>query len=204
MEMTEQAGVEVHYTIDPDPAVWVCVPLAFPWNGFDTEDQWARELSHELLAGLGAPEAVRAGLEQSALAMVRIESPWSAPAERFWRLAAGGGPERLVHLYLAETDASTADEAVYFAYGASEGALQTARVILDTAFDIAVETLVIEPLEEGSCAVLRLVGLFRGVAFTLELVETDSAALPELQRDLLALFASIRVGEMDVNGAVLL
>lgn len=187
MEMT------LEYTIELDHRVWIPVPLEFPWNGYPDAAAWSSDLATSLMTGIDAPDEVRDALESSALALARVESPLPGALERFWHLPVEGGPERLVHLYVTETDARTAEELAELARAGVGGYVQTITVLEATPFDVAIRAVVLTELPDRKLAVLRCVGVVGGYVFVLELIEEDAAVLEELEPVVESLFRSIRV-----------
>lgn len=183
----------LEYTIDLDHRVWIPVPLAFPWNGYPDAAAWASDLATGLLDGIDAPDDVRDALESSALAMSAMEPPLPGALERFWHLPEVGGPERLVHLYVTETDARAAEELAELARAGVGGFVQTITVLEGTAFDVAIRAVVLTELPDRRLAVLRTVGVVGGHVFVVELIEEYTAVLEELEPAVEALFRSIRV-----------
>lgn len=185
--------MNVEYTIDLDHRVWIPVPLAFPWNGYADAATWAHDLSTSLMSGIDAPDEVRDALEQAALAMAAVEAPLPGALERFWHLPVEGGPERLVHLYVTETDATTAEQLAELARAGVGGYVQTVTVLEDTAFDVALRAVVITELPDRRISVLRTIGVAGGHVFVVELIEEQAAVLEELESVVESLFRSIRV-----------
>jgi len=185
--------MNVEYTIELDHRVWIPVPLVFPWNGYPDAAAWAADLSTSLMSGIDAPEEVRAALHEAAIAMAAVEPPLPGALERFWHLPVEGGPERLVHLYVTETDARTAEELSELARAGVGGYVQTVTVLEDTAFDVALRAVVLTELPDRRIAVLRAIGVTGGHVFVVELIEEQTAVLEELEPAVEALFRSIRV-----------
>jgi hypothetical protein len=185
--------MNVEYTIDLDHRVWIPVPLVFPWNGYADAATWAHDLSTSLMSGIDAPDEVRAALEQAAVGMADVDSPLPGALERFWHLPVEGGPERLVHLYVTETEARTAEELAELARAGVGGFVQTVTVLEGTAFDVALRAVVLTDLPDRRIAVLRTLGIRGGHVFVVELIEEQTAVLEELEPAVEALFRSIRV-----------
>ncbi len=185
--------MNLEYTVDLDHSVWIPVPLSFPWNGYDSAVHWAADLSQSLMKGTTAPPEVRDQLARSAVAMATVEPPLPGPMERFWHLPATGGPERLVHLYITETEATTAEQLVHLARAGLGGIVQTVTILEDTPFDVAMRAIVIAPVLDRDIAVLRVLGLAGGLVFVIELMEPDAVALEELEPIVESLFRSIRL-----------
>jgi hypothetical protein len=183
----------LEYTIELDHRVWIPVPLEFPWNGYPDAAAWADDLATSLMTGIDAPAEVRDALETSALAMASVDSPLPGALERFWHLPADGGPERLVHLYVTETDARAAEELAELARAGVGGYVQTITVLEDTAFDVAIRAVVLTELPGQRLAVLRVVGVVGGYVFMVELIEESTAVLEELEPVVEDLFRAIRV-----------
>ena len=136
---------------------------------------------------------VRAELERSAVVMATVAPPLPGPLERFWHLPVTGGPDRLVHLYAAPTEATAAEDLSQLARAGLGGVVQNVTVLEDTAFDIAMRALVVAPIADREIAVLRVLGLAGGLVFVVELIEEDSLALEEMEPAVEALFRSIRL-----------
>ncbi len=183
----------LEYTIELDHRVWIPVPLSFPWNGYPDAAAWASDLATSLMTGIDAPAEVRDALESSALAMAAVEPPLPGPLERFWHLPVEGGPERLVHLYVTETDARAAEELAELARAGVGGYVQTVTVLEGTSFDVAIRAVVLTELPDRRLSVLRVVGVAGGHVFLVELIEEQTAVLEELEPVVEALFRSIRV-----------
>lgn len=190
--------MNLEYTIDLDHRVWIPVPLAFPWNGFGDVEHWAAELSVSLMAGMGAPDDVREALRRAAIAMATVDPPLPGPLERFWHLPAVGGPERLVHLYVTDTEAKTAEDLAQLARAGVGGIVQTVMVLEDTPFDVAMRAVVLTPVGDDTVAVLRVLGLAGGLVFVIELIEADPGVVEQLEAPVESLFRSIR---LRVDGA---
>jgi len=186
-------ALDLQYTIELDHSVWIPVPLQFPWNDHADAAAWAAELSHDLLHGMGAPDEVRDALERSAVAMAAVDPPLPGPLERFWHLPAQGGPERLVHLYVTETEATTAEQLVFLARAGLGGLVQNVVVLEDTPFDVAMRVLVLAPLGDRDIAVVRVLGLAAGFVFVVELIEEDPVALEIMEPVVESLFRAIRL-----------
>jgi hypothetical protein len=191
----------LEYTIDLDHRTWVPVPLAFPWNGFPDAAAWAHGLATDLMSGIDAPAEVRDQLEATARVMAEVQPPLPGALERFWHLPEGGGPERLVHLYVTTTDATTAEQLAQLARAGVGGMIQTVTVLEDTAFDVALLAVVVTELPDRSVAVLRAVGVRAEYVFVVELIEEDAVVLEQLQPTIAELFRSIRL-RTDGGGAV--
>lgn len=183
----------LEYTIELDHRVWIPVPLAFPWNGYADAASWAHDLASSLMTGIDAPDEVVQALEQSAVAMADVDPPLPGALERFWHLPVEGGPERLVHLYVTDTDARTAEDLAELARAGVGGYVQTVTVLEDTAFDVALRAVVLTELPDRNIAVLRALGLAGGHVFVVELIEERTAVLEEIEPAVEALFRSIRV-----------
>ena len=41
----------LEYTIELDHSVWIPVPLAFPWNGYEDVASWSQDVSTALTTG---------------------------------------------------------------------------------------------------------------------------------------------------------
>ncbi|MGN8551636.1 UNVERIFIED_CONTAM: hypothetical protein OHV15_03500 [Microbacterium sp. SLM126] len=186
-------AMTLEYTIELDHRVWIPVPLEFPWNGYPGPAAWASDLATSLMTGIDAPAEVRDALESSALAMAAVEPPLPGALERFWRLPVGGGPERLVHLYVTETDARAAEELAELARAGVGGYVQTITVLEGTSFDVAIRAVVLTELPDRRLSVLRVVGVVGGYVFVVELIEEQTAVLEELEPAVEALFRSLRV-----------
>lgn len=187
--------MNLEYTIELDHTVWIPVPLAFPWNGYADAAAWAADLAIALMRGVDAPAEVRDGLEDSARAMAEVEPPLPGPIERFWHLPEHGGPERLVHLYVTTTEATTAEDLAELARAGVGGYVQTVTVLEDTGFDVAMRAVVLTEIPGRTLTVLRCLGLRAGCVFVLELIEEHTAVVEELEPVLETLFRSIRLRE---------
>lgn len=187
MEMT------LDYTIDLDHRVWIPVPLEFPWNGYADAAAWSADLAASLMEGVDAPDDVREELQRAAVVMATVEPPLPGPLERFWHLPETGGDERLVHLYATATEAQTAEQLTHLARAGVGGAVQTVTVLEDTAFDVALRTVVITELPQGEIAVLRCLGVADGWVFVLELIEENPIVLEQLEPGVESLFRAIRL-----------
>ncbi|MDT0185084.1 hypothetical protein Q9S36_33375 [Microbacterium sp. ARD31] len=183
----------LEYTIELDHSVWIPVPLAFPWNGYEDVASWSQDVSTALTTGIDAPDDVRARLRDAAQAMSEVDPPLPGALERFWHLPEQGGPERLVHLYVTSTEATTAEELAQLARAGVGGFVQTVTVLEDTGFDVAMRAVVLTEIPDRSLTVLRCLGLADGYVFVIELIEEHTAVVEELEPVVEALFRSIRL-----------
>jgi hypothetical protein len=181
------------YTIDLDHRVWIPVPMTYPWNGYADSAAWSRDLAASLLGEAGAPAEVVDAFRDAAGMMSSVAPPLPGALERFWHFPAAGAADRLVHLYVSDTEASTAEDLAQLAVAGVGGIVQTVTVFEDTAFDVAISAVALARIGESEIAVLRVLGLSEGYVFVVELLEPDPVVLEQLQPEVEALFRSIRL-----------
>ena len=185
----------LEYTFDIDYAVWMPVPLEFPWNGYDTAMSWAADVTDDLLAGRDAPEEVRRAFAATALERALMPSPLDEAIERFWRRPDTGAPDRLVHLYALEVDGvPDADELAELARTGFGGYVQNVTPLEGTPFAVAARVMILLELPGGATATLmRVIGVRDGTALMLELLDDNIASVAFLEPDVEVLFRGIRL-----------
>ena len=182
----------LEYTIDVDYGTWLPVPLAFPWNGYETAMDWAADVTADLLAGRGAPGDGRSAFAATALERAVMDPPLPEALERFWRRPDTGAPDRLVHLYAIETDVDVAaDDLVEIARAGIGGFVQTVTALDGTPFDLALRVVLLLEIPDAPVTVSRVIGARDGTALMLELIDDNIAAVAFLEPDIEALFRGI-------------
>ncbi|CAN7183679.1 hypothetical protein LJR045_000423 [Microbacterium sp. LjRoot45] len=183
----------LEYTVDLDYAVWIPVPLEFPWNGYDTALAWAADLTSDLLPERRVPEEVRRAFAATAVERAVMDSPLPEAIERFWRRPDSGAPDRLVHLYAIASHETAAEELVELARTGVGGFVQSVAVLEDTAFSVALRVALLIELPQGVASVTRVIGARDGTVLLLELIDDDPHAIALLTPEIEGLFRSIRL-----------
>jgi len=192
-------AVELQYQMTLDGRRWIPIPFTFPWSEFATAEEWASTLASDLLAGTGA-ESTADALTQEALTLQAAPPPIPGAQERFWRTEYVGGYPIIIHLYIDETWATTAEDLLQYARLGIGGFVQTWSIVEGTAFDVAVNVAVSAEIEdvtrEGSpvmtIGAVRSIGVRDGLLFLIDYLDEDPVRLEAVQPELEEIFRSFR------------
>lgn len=193
-------AVELQYDFTIDGRRWVPIPFCFPWSEFATAQEWASLLASDLLVGTGA-ESTAELLTEQALALQAAPTPIPGGAhERFWRTEYVGGYPIVIHLYIGETSATTAEDLLQYARLGIGGFVQTWSILEGTAFDVAVNVavsaVITDVTREGSpdmtVGAVRSIGVRDGLVFLLDFLDEDPIRLEAVQPEVEEIFRSFR------------
>lgn len=173
------------------PATWIPIPTGFPWQSFDDPTAWATEVADSLLEGLDAPQEVRSGVREAAEALQTMPSPLPGALERFWRVEGIGGPTVVAHLYVTESDVDSAEGLMDMVRAGIGGRVQTWRVWTDTAFEHAIEAVIVAEIDGATVASVRQIGVRAGLVYLLDFLTEDPLLLEAVQSELQDIFRSI-------------
>lgn len=120
--------------------------------------------------------------------------------ERFWRTEYVGGYPIVIHLYIGETSATTAEDLLQYARLGIGGFVQTWSVLDGTAFDVAVNAavsaVITDVTSEGSpdmtVGAVRSIGVRDGLVFLLDYLDEDPVRLEAVQPEVEEIFRSFR------------
>lgn len=186
------AGV-TGYRVLPDQAAWLTLPLEFPWKDFVDDVSWAAEVADDR-AVAEAPAAVRTAIAESALTLVRAEPPLPGVQERFWWLPSIGGSVVVAHLTAVELDESLGAQPLEsFVFLGAGGMIQNITEVEGTAFDTALDCVLLVSVDDTTIALRRLLGRTAQMLLMLDVFVDDGGVLHEAQHDISALFTSIEV-----------
>lgn len=181
------------FRVRPDQDVWLTLPGGFPWNDFTDDLTWAAEVAQDR-AAQDAPVAVRTAIAENALALVRADPPLPGVQERFWWLPSIGRAAVVAHVTAVELDDSLRAEPLEsFAQVGVGGLVQTIRAVEGSAFDEAIDCVLVIPLGEESIALRRQIGRRVGTLVLLDVFVEDGLALYDAEQDVSALFASVQL-----------
>lgn len=192
-------AVDPQYTLTLDGSRWIPIPFSFPWSEFSTAEEWASTLASDLLAGTGA-ETTAELLTRQALTLQASPPPIPGAQERFWRTEYVGGYPIVIHLYIDETWATTAEDLLQYARLGIGGVVQTWSIVEGTAFDVAVNVAVSAVITDATSAdapdmtigAVRSIGVRDGLLFLLDYLDEDPIRLEAVQPELEEIFRSIR------------
>lgn len=179
------------YTLTLEPT-WLPVPLRFPWGTFAHPEDWAAELADSLLADTGVGDDGRELLRTTALHLQAMPGPLPGAMERFWRTEFVGGVTIVAHLYVTDSDATSADDLLQLARAGVGGVIQTWSTVEGTAFEAAISAVVVSGTEEARVYGLRHLGVHGGYVFLLDLLHDDPLVVDAVQAELERVFRSIR------------
>lgn len=189
--------------LDLDHLLWLPVPLAYPWNGHDSAEQWADALTDGMLAEVDAsisaarPELDaaqrRSLLRATALATALAEPPLAEASVRFWLLPRDGR-DAVVHLYVSDYGGgATADDLAAIAVAGLGGVVHSIEPVAGSGFETAARALVLIEATTPPVVVTRLIGIAEQAVAVLELLHPDPSAVAEVLPAMEPLFASIRL-----------
>ncbi len=184
-------AVAPRYSLVLDPRTWLPVPLRFPWGEFADADSWAAELADSLLGGVGIDEDGVTMLRETALTLQQSASPLPGAQERFWRTENVGGAAIVAHLYISPSEARGEEDLLQLARAGIGGTVQTWQTFVDTAFDTAVEAVIVAEVGDRTIGALRYLGLRDGFIFVLDLIDEDLIVLEAVQDETAAIFRSV-------------
>lgn len=185
-------AVDPQYTLTLDPSRWVPIPFDFPWGEFATAEEWAAGLAADLLAGTGAEATATALLTEQALTLQATPPPLPGAQERFWRTEYVGGYPIVVHLYVDDTWATSAEDLLQYARLGIGGVVQTWSIAEETSFDTAVNVVVSAEISDVTIGAIRSIGVRDGLLFLLDYLDDDPIRLEAVQPELEGIFRSIR------------
>ncbi|GAA1205332.1 hypothetical protein GCM10009587_02890 [Microbacterium maritypicum] len=181
------------YRVRPDQTAWLTLPLVFPWRDFVDDVSWAAEVAGDR-ALAEAPAAVRTAIAESALTLVRAEPPLPGVQERFWWLPSIGGAVVVAHLTAVELDESLCEQPLEsLVFLGAGGMVQNITEVEGSAFDTALDCVLLVAVEDSTIALRRLLGRTARTLLMLDVFVDDGGALHEAQHDISSLFTSIEV-----------
>lgn len=185
-------AVDLQYALTVDGSRWVPVPSSFPWGEFATAQEWAAGLAADLLAGTGAEVSATALLTEQALTVQATPPPFDGAQERFWRTEFVGGYPIVIHLYITDTWAASAEDLLQFSRVGIGGVVQTWSIVDGTPFDAAIDAVVSADLADMTIGAVRALGARDGMLFLLDYLDQDPIRLEAVQPELQEMFRSIR------------
>lgn len=181
------------YGVRPDYRAWLPLPDTFPWNDFSSDVEWATAVAHDR-AQEDAPAAVRTAIAESALEIVRATPPLPGVSERYWWMPSIGRPAVVAHVTAVELDAPRREHPLdSFAMLGAGGMVQTLTAIVETAFDEALDCVLLIPAGEHTVALRRQLGRHADLLLFIDVFVNDGVALYEAELDISALFSSIEL-----------
>lgn len=183
---------------DPDPDVWVPVPLGFPSERWPTPQAWAARAAADLAPFWRLDDLQRADLEHMALVIASSPTPLPGPVARFWHLPLEPGVSRVVHAYAEPFEPDWRERIEEWATDGYEGALfQRAEPRASEVFGTLVCTSALWPIpgEPGAAAaVLRVIGALDDMIVVIEVLDADLSVAARLLEPAVGLAESLRLG----------
>lgn len=204
--------VQPRFSVNPDPELWISVPLDFPSAEGQTAESWAWEITLAILEGIdGVTEPTKRQFMLLAQAIALADSPLPDAQARFWYFPVVGGPMQLAHLYAAPREQLAELTLVEVAAGgAGEPTPQRVEECDIAGFREAWCVTLLDEIPGESLRQLaghtetsasatpfgsiRIIGDQHGVVLMLEASGTDLYALAGMKEDLIALFGTVVMG----------
>ncbi len=200
MEMSDEG-----FSVDPDPSIWIVVPLTFPTDDDATAEAWADRTVAALASGVDMPDDTRQQLLELARTIATVPSPYPDASARFWFFPTIGGPMHLAHLYLAPRATLPGLSLVDVANGGGGFAppQRAERIELpgfSEAWLVALLGEIEQPAQAGDevgsvlIGSVRIVAETRGIVVMLDATASELAVLGVMEQALVGLAATVRVG----------